>query len=112
MNTKQQPIMKRIFNVNVVKACLYITNLAAVNMYIFVRVLFHDYNISFKEDLINFGKTILIAVILGCICCSIYSAIVFMHSLFTGKRKKTKTQGAIEKKLHAATFAADMEIAC
>lgn len=97
MNTKQPSILKRIFNANVIKASLYITNLAAITMYIFVRLLFHDYNISFKEDMVNFGKTILIAVILGCICCSIYSGIALLHSLFADKRKKVLGAGAIEK---------------
>jgi hypothetical protein len=112
MNAKQPPVVKRIFTVNVVKACLYITNLAAITMYIFVRVLFHDYNISFKEDLINFGKTMLIAAILGCICCCIYSTVLFIYGLLNGKRKKRFTPGAIEKKLPAASFVENMEIAC
>lgn len=108
MNTKQPTILKRIFQLHVLRACLYITNLAAITMYIFVRLLFHDYNISIKEDLMNFGETILIAVILGSVLGTIYAAIIIVSKIF-GNKKET-ILASIEKDTVSLTD--DMKIAC
>jgi len=107
MKVKQSKITRKIFNGHVIKACLYVTNLAAITMYIFVRLLFHDYNISFKEDMINFGKTILIAVVLGCVLFTIYTAIELLYKAFAKKTRPT----AVERKLPGEAYYNNIRIA-
>ena len=112
MKAQQQGILKRVFQLQVLKACLYITNLAAITMYIFVRLLFHDYNISIKEDLINFGETILIAVILGSIICTIYAAVVIVSKIFSNKKESAFASMRVGEERNTVSLPDDMKIAC
>ena len=112
MNAKQPGILKKVFQLHVLKVCLYITNLAAITMYIFVRLLFHDYNISIKEDLMNFGKTILIAVILGSVLCTIYVAVVIVHKIFSNKKETILASIGGGEERNTMSLPDDMKIAC
>lgn len=62
MNTEHAAVTKRkLQHSNILKALLYFHNLAALTIYFFVRLLFHDYPIPFTEDVLNLLKTLLIA---------------------------------------------------
>lgn len=72
-------------SLQVLKASLFLSNLAAITIYLLVRTLFHDYNIQMGEEVSIFSKTILIGSLLGFSLYLIYFLIEAGEVIFSKK---------------------------
>ena len=87
MNTKHISANKKeLYKSYILKALLYFHNLAALTMYIFVRLLFHDYNIPLKEDFSNLLRTLLIASSLATGMYLMYVVVIAAQQLWKERR--------------------------
>lgn len=76
---------KFLGSLHILKIILFSCNLAAITIYLLVRLLFHDYNIHTGEEIANVSKTLLIGSALGGALFTLYFLVEMADTLFAGK---------------------------